>query len=192
LRSAELRNPFYVIYKRKAICSDRPFPMRRAMLVLEKINRILNLVFVWIAGICLAAMISVTCANITTRIVWIPIKGTFELMGFLGAIVTSFALGYTQMKKGHTSVDIVVNRFSKRTQKILNGVNFVICAAFFAIAGWQISKYATTLWKTGEITETLRIIYYPFTYGVALGCFLLAFAMLVEFIKLFFDEKGEE
>ena len=165
---------------------------RHAMVVLEKINQIINQVFIWIAGICMAAMILVTCANIIARIVWIPIKGTFELMGFFGAITTAFALGYTQMKKGHTSVDILVNRFSERTQKILNGSNFFICAAFFAIAGWQISKYATTLWKTGEITETLRIIYYPFTYGVALGCFLLSFVMLVEFLKLFFAKKGEE
>ena len=161
------------------------------MVILEKINRMLNLVFIWIAGICMAAMILVTCANIISRIIWIPIKGTYELMGFFGAIVTAFALGYTQMKKGHTAVDILVNRFSKRTQIILNGANFVICMAFFTIAGWQISKYATTLRKTGEITETLRIIYYPFTYGVSLGCFLLSLVMLVEFLKLFFAERGE-
>jgi TRAP-type C4-dicarboxylate transport system permease small subunit len=159
---------------------------------LEKINRLLNLVFIWIAGICMAAMILVTCANIIGRIIWVPIKGTFELMGFFGAIVTAFALGYTQIKKGHTSVDILVNRFSRRTQKIVNGINFVTCMAFFAIAGRQISKYAATLWKTGEVTETLRIIYYPFTYGVALGCFLLALVILVEFLKLFFVENGEE
>ena len=161
------------------------------MVVLQKISRIVNLVFIWIAGVCMAAMILVTCGNIVSRIVWIPIKGTYELMGFFGAIVTSFVLGYTQMKKGHTAVDILANRFSERTQKILNGVNFVICMAFFAIAGWQISKYATTLWKTGEVTETLLIIYYPFTYGVALGCFLLSLVMLVEFLKVLFAEKGE-
>jgi TRAP-type C4-dicarboxylate transport system permease small subunit len=161
------------------------------MVVLQKINRILNLVFIWFAGICMAAMILVTCANIVSRIVWIPIKGTYELMGFFGAIVTAFALGYTQMKKGHTAVDVLVNRFSDGTQKILNGFNFIVCMAFFAIAGWQISKYATTLWKTGEVTETLLIIYYPFTYGVALGCFLLSLVMLVEFLKVFFAEKGE-
>ena len=161
------------------------------MVVLQKINRILNLGFIWVAGICMAAMILVTCANIVSRIVWVPIKGTYELMGFFGAIVTAFALGYTQMKKGHTAVDILVDRFSDSTQKILNGFNFVVCMVFFAIAGWQISKYATTLWKTGEVTETLLIIYYPFTYGVALGCFLLSLVMFVEFLKVFFTQKGE-
>jgi hypothetical protein len=41
------------------------------------------------------------------------------------------------------------------------------------------------------VTETLLIIYYPFTYGVALGCFLLSLVMLVEFLKVFFAEKEE-
>jgi len=40
---------------------------------------------------------------------------------FFGAIVTALALGYTQIKRGHVGIDIVVNQFSKKTQRILNG-----------------------------------------------------------------------
>jgi hypothetical protein len=60
---------------------------------------------------------------------------------------------------------------------------------FFTVLGWQITRLATTIWKTGEVTETLRIIYYPFTYGVAFGCFLLALVLLVDFLKLFFTKN---
>jgi len=162
------------------------------MHALEKISRTLNLLFVWVAGICLAAMILITCANIFLRLVWIPIKGTYELMGFFGAIVTAFALGYTQMKKAHTRVDILVDSFPGKAQVVLNAVNLIICAVFFVIAGWYISKYAVTLWSTGEVTETLRIVYYPFTYGVAGGCFLIALVMLVELVKLLHEGWGNQ
>jgi len=162
------------------------------MLSLEKISRILNLLFIWGAGICLAAMILITCANIFLRLVWIPIRGTYELMGFFGAIVTAFSLGYTQMKKAHTRVDILVDSFSNKTQVILNAVNQFICTIFFVIAGWFIAKYAATLWRTGEVTETLRIVYYPFTYGVAGGCFLIALVMFVEILKLFYGTRGNQ
>jgi hypothetical protein len=37
--------------------------------------------------------------------------------------------------------------------------------------------------ETGEVTETLQIIYYPFTYAVALGCLIMAFTFLVDFLK---------
>jgi hypothetical protein len=42
------------------------------------------------------------------------------------------------------------------------------------------------------VTETLRFAYYPFTYGVSLGCFVLALSLLVDLLKLFFDENGED
>jgi TRAP-type C4-dicarboxylate transport system permease small subunit len=159
------------------------------MVVLEKIIQILSRVFIWGAGLCLAAMILMTCANIFLRIVWIPLKGTYELMGYFGALVTAFALGYTQLKKGHIAVDVLVTLFNPKAQLILQAISCLICTIFFSIAGWQILKYATTLWKTGEVTETLRIAYYPFAYGVSGGCLLLALVTLIEFLQLLFKRQ---
>jgi TRAP-type C4-dicarboxylate transport system permease small subunit len=159
---------------------------------LDSVRGVVNQWLVWIAGVVLVAMIVLTCGNIFLRIVWTPIKGTFELMEFFGAIVAAFALGYTQMKRGHTGIDIVVSLFSARMQRVLNGINYFVCMAFFAIAGWQITKWATTLWRTGEVTETLRIIFYPFTYAVALGCFVLSFVLLVDFLKVLIQEEGAQ
>lgn len=136
------------------------------------------------------AMILLTTTNIFLRIVWMPIKGTFELMGFFGAIVTAFALGYTQSEKGHVGIDIVVNRFPAKARRILNGANYFISMIFFSIASWQIFKWGVNLRQTGEVTETLRIIFYPFTYGVAFGCIILALVLLVNFLKVFIEGKG--
>jgi TRAP-type C4-dicarboxylate transport system permease small subunit len=157
---------------------------------LDKLSRYLNQALIYIAGVFLAGMILLTCSNIFLRIVWLPVKGTFELMGFFGAIVTAFALGYTQIKRGHIGIDIVVTQFPENVQRILNGINYLICTAFFSIAGWQIAKWAETLRKTGEITETLRIIFYPFTYCVALGCFVLALVLLVDLLRVLIKGEG--
>ena len=159
------------------------------MVVLEKISNVLNQVLLWVGGLFLLAMITITGANIVLRLFGLPLRGTFELMGYFGAVVTAFALGYTQIKRVHIAVDIVVLRFSKKTQKILHAVNHLVCMVFFIIATWQVSKYATTLWETGEVTETLQIVYYPFTYAVALGCLILAFTFFVDFLKSIFGDQ---
>ncbi|HIJ20322.1 MAG TPA: TRAP transporter small permease subunit, partial [Deltaproteobacteria bacterium] len=91
------------------------------MLFLDKVSHYLNQALIFIAGIFLVAMIVLTCANIFLRLVWMPVSGTFELMGYFGAVLTAFALGYTQLSKGHIAVDIVVLRFSKGVQRVLNG-----------------------------------------------------------------------
>ena len=160
--------------------------------VLDKISRVLNQILIFVAGCLLAAMIFLTCANIFLRIIWVPVIGTFELMGYFGAVMTAFALGHTQIRRGHIAVDIVVLGFSKKTQNILNGINCFICMVFFAIVSWRIASYATTLMKTGEITETLRIVYYPFTYGAALGCAVLSLVFLTELLGSLFPKTRDE
>ena len=162
------------------------------MEILDRISTFLNRLLLWIAGIFLVGMIVLTCSNILFRLTWVPIKGTFELMGYCGAIVTAFALGYTQIKRGHIAVDVLVNTFSDKVRSIINAINYTVCFLFFSIAAWQIAVKATTLMNTGEITETLRIIYYPFTDGVAFGCAVLSLVLFTDFVRCFFSEKGDK
>ena len=154
------------------------------MSVLEKISRYANRILVFIAGVFLILMIVLTCANIFLRMVWLPVRGTYELMGFMGAVLASFALGYTQIKRGHISVNVLVNSFSDKTRDILNVINNTVCMVFFLIAAWKISDKAATLKHTGEVSETLRIIYHPFTYGVALGCGVLALVFFLDMARI--------
>ena len=159
---------------------------------LERISRFLNRAFVFVGGIFLLGMIALTCGNIAARLMGSPIQGTYELMGYFGAVAAAFALGYTQMKRGHIAVDVLVLSFSKRFRRLLNAVNSLICLAFMILCSWQLGVKAGILWRTGEVTETLRIIYYPFTYAAAAGCAVLAAAFLLDFLQAVASEKGGE
>lgn len=159
------------------------------MHILERISQYLNKLFVWIAGVLLIGMILLTCGNVIFREFGMPIRGTYELMGYTCAVVMALSMGYTQIHKGHIAVDIVVLRFSKSVRRILTAVNQVICTIFFTIAGWQIIRLGTNLMNTGETSETLKIVYYPFTYGTALGCFIIAFTITVEFLSNMTSKK---
>ena len=161
------------------------------MVFLDRLSHYLNLFLMVIAGAFLVAMIALTCTNVFLRAAWIPVAGTFELMGYFGAVITAFAMGYTQIKKGYIAVDILVIKFPKRIQNILNAVNSLICTAFFVLVTWQISKYASNLRSSGEVTETLQIIYYPFTYAVAAGCGALALVFFIESFKPLIDNRQE-
>jgi TRAP-type C4-dicarboxylate transport system permease small subunit len=158
--------------------------------LLTTVSRYCNKILIAIGGLVLVGMIVLTCGNIFSRLVWIPIKGTFELMGFFGAVVTAFALGSTQVARGHIAVDVLVNRFSHFNRRITELINNVLCCLFFGVAAWQLVLKANTLRQYGEVTETLRIVYYPFVYAVALGCAVLALVMLVNGIQLLLFKKG--
>ena len=147
--------------------------------IIERLNQVLMIV----AGAALFGIVLLTVGNIWLRLIWAPIKGSVELIGFFGAVAAALALGFSQMKSAHIAVDALTLRFSKKTQKALKFLNALIGAGFFSVAGWQLIRWGNTLQRTGELTETLRIIYHPFVYVVAFGCFLIALVLAVEMMK---------
>lgn len=158
--------------------------MRRFIRRLERVSVVLNGVLVAGAGVLLVAMMVLACANVLLRSLGFPIKGTFELMGFFGSLVAAFALGKSQMKREHIAVDVVIQYFPTGVKKVLSGVGYLIGAVFFVLAAWQTARWATTLWRVNELSETLRIIYYPFVYGVSLGCLVIALVLVIDMLKL--------
>jgi len=158
---------------------------------LSCINRWLRNIFLVISGTLLVLMMLLTCANILMRIVAVPIRGTFELMGLFGAVVTCLALAHTQIKKEHIRVDILVEKFPKKLKLVLAVINDLACVAFGTIVAWQIAKLALNLYGSGEVTETLRIISYPFTFAVAFG-FLALTLVFIEDVCSRILQKGPE
>ena len=162
------------------------------MEMLERFTKFLNQVLLVIAGVFLVAMVGLTCADILCRLVWVPILGTVELVALFGSVVTAFALGYTQLRRGHIWVDVLIGFFPEGVKRIINITNSLICMVFFAIVAWRIMVWSGTLLRTGELTETLRIIYYPFSYGAALGCAVLSLVFLTEGLKSVVSRKEGE
>ena len=162
------------------------------MEILERITKFLNQVLLAIAGVFLVAMVCLTCADIISRLVWVPILGSVELVALFGSVVTAFALGYTQLRRGHIWVDVLISLFPDGVKRILNIINSLICMCFFAIVAWRITVWSGTLLRTGELTETLRIIYYPFSYGAALGCAVLSLVFLTDCLKSMISPKENE
>lgn len=158
------------------------------MNILGKISSLLNRIFIFVAAIALVLMMLMGFGNVLLRTIWKPIEGSYELIGFLGAVITALALGYAQIRKDHISVDIITTHYSKKWKKITNGINYLATAIFFALAAWQTESWGTTVWQSGERSETLRIIYSPFVYVVALGFAFLSFILFVDFLMLFKKE----
>ncbi|MGD9826966.1 TRAP transporter small permease, partial [Desulfobacter sp.] len=112
-------------------------------------------------------------------------RGTYEIMGFAGAVITALAKGFTQKKREHIHADILISRFPRAVKKVVFAVNTAMCSAFFLVAAWFVALRGMTLLETGEVSETLRMAYYPFAFVVAFGCFLLAAMLFIDLIKLF-------
>ncbi len=158
---------------------------------LEKVNVFLNKILMVLGSIAVLLLMTIATTNAFLRIPFIKStwRGAYETVGFLGAIVIAFALGYTQKRKDHIVVDILTEKFPKRVSRVLDAISYFITTIFFAIVSWQVFVWGMKISKSGEVSETLKIVFHPIIYCVALGFAVFSLTLIIDFLK---SLKGKE
>ena len=147
---------------------------------LERLADLLRRVLMIAGGVALLALTLLATMNVALRIFRVPVSGAYEVVSFLGAVVTAGALGYTQKRKDHIVVDILSDKFPAPVKRVLDRVSYALILVFFSIVSWQTFVYGKRLLVTGEMSETLRIAYYPFVFLVSAGFAVLALTVLLD------------
>ncbi|MCB2173507.1 TRAP transporter small permease [archaeon] len=150
---------------------------------LDRISAILNKSLAFVAGLALIAMMLITVGEMVFRMFGSPMAGTVEIIGWLAAATTAFALGYTQVYQGHVAIDLFFNRLRPRIRGVINMLVYLAATALFMIITWNVFAHAGVLRQSGSLSETMKVIVYPWVYLVSLGCAGLTLALLVDFIK---------
>ena len=147
---------------------------------LERLSELLRRVLMIAGGVALLALTLLATMNVALRIFRVPVSGAYEVVSFLGAVVTAGALGYTQKRKDHIVVDILSDKFPAKVKRVLDRVSYSLILVFFSIVSWQTFVYGKRLLRTGELSETLKIAYYPFVFLVSAGFAVLALTVLLD------------
>ena len=155
---------------------------------IARLSALLRKLLMIAGGAALLLLVLLATANVALRILHVPASGTYEVVSFLGAIVTAGALAYTQKRKDHIVVDILSEKFPGPVKRTLDSVNYAITMVLFALISWQTFLWGRRLWQTGEISETLKIAYHPFVFGVSLGFAAMALTLLLDLLETFRKE----
>ncbi|HEX2721014.1 MAG TPA: TRAP transporter small permease, partial [Candidatus Deferrimicrobium sp.] len=121
---------------------------------LERLSELLRRGLMIAGGVSLLVLTLLATMNVALRIFQVPVGGTYEVVSFLGAIVTAGALGYTQKRKDHIVVDILSEKFPAKVKRVLDRVNYALTLVFFSVVSWQTFVYGKRLLLTGELSET--------------------------------------
>ncbi|MBP7050445.1 MAG: TRAP transporter small permease [Phycisphaerae bacterium] len=109
-----------------------------------------------VAGVAVVAMIAVTCVDVVGR--WLfsrPIKGAYDIVELLGAIVIAGGLPYTTGCKGHVAIEFFWQRLSRRGRILVDTVARLITVSMFAFLTWRFVHYGVELRASGQGTPTL-------------------------------------
>lgn len=160
------------------------------MTTLDKIDNLLGRILLVLSGAAVLALMLLATGNVVLRIFQAPYRGTYEIVSFLGAIGVAFALASTQRRKGHIVVDILSSSYPRPVKRLVDALSAGISAVFFGIVAWQVSVWGTRIMAAGEVSETLKIVYHPFVFGVAAGFGILSLTCLLD-IPRAFRKDGE-
>jgi TRAP-type C4-dicarboxylate transport system permease small subunit len=151
---------------------------------IDMINRKISKLFNGIAGAGLIAMLVLVVSDIIgIKLLAHPIPGGIEVVAFLGVVVIGFAMSYTQVIKGHILVDFVVSKFPKNVQAVLEVLVLIFSVVTFLILTWRCIDYGMSLQRSGEVSMTQKIPFYPFIYALALCAFSLSFTLFIDMMK---------
>ena len=144
------------------------------------ISRLLNA----IAGISLTFLMLLTIADVILRFFKRPIVGTYELVALSGALVIGFSLPLTSWMRAHIYVDFFILKFSQRVRNAFNIATRGLVLGMFFLIGWNLMKYAMDLQKSGEVSLTLRIPFYPVTFAIGICCFIQCLVIFCDILKI--------
>ncbi len=137
-----------------------------------------------IAGISLTFLMLLTVTDVILRSFRRPVVGTYELVAFAGAVVIGFSMPLTSWLRAHIFVDFFILRFSQKIRNIFNIATRCLVLVLFFLIGWNLIKYGMDLQKSGEVSLTLQMPFYPVAYGIGVCCFIQCLVMVCDIVKI--------
>lgn len=154
--------------------------------MLRTIAKAINQASTRLNGVSAAGVVFImllTCADVVMRLVGRPIPGTYELVGYFGAMIVAFALACTSVERGHIAVELLVDRLPRRVRAFIEAIGNLAAAMLFGFLAWQSLVYALDLIESGEVSLTLGIPTWPFVFGLAAGCGMLALVLFLDGLR---------
>lgn len=161
-------------------------------MILKRIEEINHSLCVWLERIGIFAMlvmVAVTVIDVTgTKIFKSPVLGSIDIVTLSQVIAIAFTIAIAQITGRHVSVELLVSNLSEKTKVVIDSFIHFLQFLLFALIVWQVIMLGSALQDAGEVSATLYIPLYPFTFALALGfvpmCILCLLKSINSIIKM--------
>lgn len=116
-----------------------------------------------------------------------PLRGTFEIVGLLLILATTWGLGLSQIERRHLRIPLFYDMFPRRVRTWLDVLAYSVCLAGAALITWQMVVLAIKYLRMprGNTTPTLGLPLPPFMIALAFGFGWMGLILLVDLYKSF-------
>lgn len=119
-----------------------------------------------------------------------PIMGTMERSQVFLALMVVLGWGYTQMVRGHVTVEFFLRRFPPRVRARTNFATTFLVLVLFSLIVWQAVITAKLYHEAGRLIFTIHWPLAPFQLFVSLGALVLCLVLIMDMVRSFYQMKG--
>jgi len=155
----------------------------------KKISSYLWNIDLIIAGIMLTLLILFTFFAVVMRyVVGRPITWGEEFQLLSMVIIVFFGAGAGFRLKSHVAIDVVVDRFPPKIQRIIGIIVYILTVIILAYFFIHSASYMGQMFRTSRVTNILHIPYSLIYAAFPIGCAL----MILNYSVQFFGDKHKE
>jgi TRAP-type C4-dicarboxylate transport system permease small subunit len=155
---------------------DQEAPWERAIARVSRVLSYIGMVFVIL-------MMLLTVAHGIGRYAFeAPIKGLVEMSQFMLVLVIFCLMPYTETKKNHLIIGILVDRLPQRAQAIMSSIMYIFSLLVLGIATYRAFERGLFQIAAGQTSMFLRIPHWPFFFVVCICWLLLMLAIAVNLV----------
>ena len=145
----------------------------------------------YIGGIILALLMLMTAADVFGRyLLNHSIKWVKEISEVMLILIVFFGAAYTATKKEHVRVELLIMRFSKRVQVVIEAFASLLSSVMVGMIAVQGVTLTIVQRSRGTVTQLLEIPLWPFALLLSFGAALLCMVLLKNTVGTIRDVAG--
>ena len=162
-------------------------------IALRSAGCVFNKILSWVGYLALSGMVLVTTANVFGRYIFKrPLLGEIDMVELGMAVLGGYAMFLAAIQRHHVSVDVLIIRFSRRTQLILGSLASLLGFVTWGLLAYRVFLEGLGKLENGNRTATLFILQGPFEVILSVGILLFCLVLLTQvFHPEAAGEKGE-
>ncbi|MFH1489852.1 MAG: TRAP transporter large permease subunit [Pseudomonadota bacterium] len=137
-----------------------------------------------VGGIILALLMLMTAADVFGRYLFNhSLKWTIEISEVMLLLIVFFGAAYTALQKEHVRVELLITRFSKNAQVVIECFVSLLSFIMVSMIAVQGVTLALVQKSRGGVTVLLEIPLWPFALLLSFGAALLSIVLLKDTIR---------
>jgi len=153
-----------------------------------------NVLTGYLSGITIIVTSVIVCYGVVMRYYFAsPLDWGLELSIFLLIIATFMSAGYTQLQRGHVTIEVLEHILSPRANKWRYLVGDALSLVFCAFLAWNSWEFFREAFADGRVTNSTWApkLWIPYSF-MAIGTTALSLQLLVQIVDTLVGWKGRK